>query len=169
MRLTGEARAELTDFSGTSLLDVVRGDFDDEIFEAFGIDSLRRLMPSIVRSTEHSGNVTAEAAGQTGLVQGTPVYGGAFDIDACGLAAGCVDERNLVMVGGTWGNNQYITREPLCSPNIFMVSRYAIDGYYLVLEGSATSASNLDWFIDQVLHDQRQRGEDVYQWCNHIP
>ena len=72
----------------------------------------------------------------------------------------------MVMVGGTWGNNQYITPTPLCSPDVFMVSRYAIDGFYLVLEGSATSASNLEWFVDQVLHDQRQRGEDVYQWCN---
>jgi L-xylulokinase len=166
MRLTGEARAELTDYSGTSLLDVANGDYDDELFEAFGIEQLRRLMPTLVRSTEQSGSVSAEAARLTELVEGTAVYGGVFDIDACGLAAGCVNERSLVMVGGTWGINQYITREPLCSPDVFMVSRYAIDGYYLVLEGSATSASNLEWFVDQVLHDQRQRGEDVYQWCN---
>lgn len=166
LRITGVAQAELTDLSGTSLLNVPRADYDDELFEAFGIADLRRLMPPIVRSTERAGSVSRETAEQTGLVEGTAVYGGAFDIDACGLAAGCVDPSSMVMVGGTWGNNQYITPEPLCSSEVFMVSRYAIDGFYLVLEGSATSAANLEWFIDQVLHEQRERGENVYQWCN---
>ena len=166
MRLTGQAAAELTDYSGTSLLNVPANDYDDELFEGFGIGPLRRLMPPIIRSTELAGTVTAEAASQTGLAEGTAVYGGAFDVDACGLAAGGVDESSLVMVGGTWGNNQYLTREPLCTPDVLMVSRYAIEDYYLVLDGSATSASNLEWFVNQVLHDQRERHEDVFAWCD---
>ncbi|TWT80310.1 L-xylulose/3-keto-L-gulonate kinase [Planctomycetes bacterium CA13] len=166
MRLTGEARAELTDYSGTSLLDVPAGDYDDELFQAFEIESARHLMPAIVRSTQPAGSISASAASETGLAEGTAVYGGAFDIDACGLAAGCIDPQSMVMVGGTWGNNQYITPEPLCSADVFMVTRYAIDGYYLVLEGSATSASNLEWFVDQMLVDQRLQGTNVYQWCD---
>ncbi|TWU39768.1 FGGY-family carbohydrate kinase [Novipirellula artificiosorum] len=166
MRLTGEAHAELTDYSGTSLMDVRKGEYDDEIFEAFGIESTRKLMPPVVRSTQAAGSISASAASETGLAEGTAVYGGAFDIDACGLAAGCIDPDSMVMVGGTWGNNQYITPEPLCSADVFMVSRYAIDGYYLVLEGSATSASNLEWFVDLMLADQRQQSSNVYRWCD---
>jgi L-xylulokinase len=168
MRLTGEAAAELTDYSGTSLLNVPANDYDDELFQAFGIEGCRHLMPPLIGSTEAAGTITSEAAAETGLAEGTAVFGGLFDIDACGLAAGCVDQDNLVMVGGTWGINQFLTREPLCSPDIFMVSRYAIDDYYLVLEGSATSASNLEWFIDQILSGERQHGEDVYDLCNQL-
>lgn len=168
MRLTGEARAEVTDFSATSLMDVESARFDDEILKAFEIGSLRRLIPPLVRCTELAGSITAEAAAETGLVAGTPVFGGAFDIDACGLAAGCVDENTLVMIGGTWGNNQYVTQEPLRARDIFMVSRYAIEDYYLVLEGSATSASNLEWFIERFMNGSTDEWGDPYEKCNRL-
>ena len=64
-----------------------------------------------------------------------------FDIDACALATGIIDETQLCMIAGTWGNNQYIWPEPVVSEDIFMTSRYCIPGYYLILEGSATSVS----------------------------
>ena len=65
------------------------------------------------RSEDICGTVTAEAAAATGLAAGTPVAGGMFDIDACGLASGMVDETQLCMIVGTWGNNQYISRTPV--------------------------------------------------------
>ena len=45
MRLTGQAAGELTDWSGTSLLDVARGEYDDGLLEAFGIQQCRSLLP----------------------------------------------------------------------------------------------------------------------------
>jgi L-xylulokinase len=168
MRLTGEGLAELTDYSATSLMDVESNRFDDGVFEAFQIGPLRRLMPPLIRCTDRAGAVTAEAAAETGLAEGTPVFGGAFDIDACGLAAGCVDEASLVMVGGTRGTNQHLTRKPLRTRDVFMVSRYAIDDYYLVLEGSATSASNLEWFVDRFVRGACGPGEDPYEMCSRL-
>ena len=63
---------------------------------------MRDLLPPIRRSEEICGEVTAEAAADTGLRAGTPVAGGLFDIDACGLASGMVDESQLCMIAGTW-------------------------------------------------------------------
>lgn len=151
LRLTGEARAELTDMSGTSLLNVVTADYDDQVLELFGIAGQRRLLPPLVGSAEVAGHVTARAAQETGLAEGTPVAGGMFDIDACGLAAGMVDERQIALVAGTWGCNLYIAREPLCDPDLFMSTCYAMPGWYLMLEGSPTSAANLEWFINEWL------------------
>jgi L-xylulokinase len=74
-----------------------------------------------------------------------------FDIDACALACGIVDERQMCLVAGTWSINQYISRSPVIDPDLFMCSRYCIPGYYLVPEASATSASNLKWFVTQFL------------------
>jgi L-xylulokinase len=150
-KLTGEVHAELTDMSGTSLLSVRDMAYDDGLLAAFGIADLRRLLPPLVRSADICGHVTPQAAAETGLKAGTPVAGGMFDIDACGLSSGLTDESQLCMIAGTWGNNQYISRTPVVSEDVFMTSCYAIPGYYLMLEGSATSASNLEWFVTEFM------------------
>ncbi|NQT39712.1 MAG: carbohydrate kinase, partial [Planctomycetes bacterium] len=171
-RLTGNIAAELTDMSGTSLMSVRDGVYDDEILEAFGLADMRPLLPPLVRSEEICGEVTAEAAEATGLVKGTPVAGGMFDIDACGLAAGMVDQRQMILVAGTWGNNQYVDTKPLADKGLFMTSCYSIPGYYLMLEGSPTSASNLEWFVTQFFQAERAAaeasGSSVYELCNDL-
>ena len=172
-RLTGEAAMEITDLSGTSLIDVGHGCYDAEVLQAWGLADLQSIMPPIVRSADLCGTVTSRAADETGLAKGTPVAGGLFDIDACGLAVGMTDEATLCMVAGTWGNNQYISKTPVVSRDIFMTSRYSIPGYYLMLEGSATSAANLEWFVTNFFEaDNRllEAGDtsNVFDLCNEL-
>lgn len=153
--LTGQVAMELTDMSGTSLMNVVTAQYDDSVLEIFGIPEMKRLMPPLVQSAQICGTVTPEAAALTGLKAGTPVAGGMFDIDACGLASGCMDERQFVIVTGTWGNNQYIARTPLVDKELFMTSCYSIPGWYLMLEGSPTGAGNLEWFVSTFLEEKK--------------
>jgi len=90
---------------------------------------------------------------------------------ACG-ASGIVNESQLCMVAGTWGNNQYISRTPVVDEDVFMTSCYSIPDYYLMLEGSATSASNLEWFVTQFFEAEqnlaKQSGKSVYELCNDL-
>ena len=158
-RLTGKIQAELTDFSGTGLLNVGTADYDDEVLAAFGIAEMRRLLPPLVRTADLCGEVTPEAAAETGLAAGTPVAGGMFDIDACALATGIIDESQLCMIAGTWGNNQYISRTPVVDEDVFMTSCFSIPGWYLMLEGSATSASNLEWFVTEFFGAEKEKAE----------
>ena len=171
-RLTGKIAAELTDMSGTSLMNVGTAEYDDEVLEAFGIPEMRELLPPLVRSADICGEVTAEAAAETGLAAGTPVAGGMFDIDACGLSTGLTDEGPLCMIAGTWGNNQYISKTPVVDEDVFMTSCYAIPEYYLMLEGSATSASNLEWFVTEFFPMEREaaekEGKSVFDLVNDL-
>ncbi len=171
-QLTGEIYMERTDMSGTSLLDVGTGQYDDEVLEAWGLANIRHMLPPLRNSADLCGKVTAAAAAATGLAEGTPVAGGLFDIDACGLASGMVDEQTLTMIAGTWGNNEYVARQPVVSSDVFMTSCYSIPGYYLVLEGSATSANNLDWFVGQFFQAEQalaaSEGRSVYDVCNDL-
>ncbi|MDO4583441.1 MAG: FGGY-family carbohydrate kinase [Planctomycetia bacterium] len=146
-RLTGEAFLERTDASGTSLLNNQTLAYDETILQAWGIEKWQSLLPPLAKSCDLCGKITPEAARQTGLLAGTPVAGGMFDIDAVGLAVGMTEENILCLISGTWGNNQYIARKPVVSEDVFMTTCYAMDGFYLMLEGSATSASNLEWMI----------------------
>ena len=167
LKLTGEVYAEITDMSGSSLMNVVSGDYDNNVLKIFGLEEFREMLPPLIASTDLAGRITEEAAGLTGLVAGTPVAGGMFDIDACGLASGIVDNRKMSLVIGTWGNNQYIAREPLIDKDLFMTSIYSIPGWYLMLEGSPTSAGNLDWVIQNFLKNEKeQKGDQFFTWLN---
>jgi L-xylulokinase len=172
-KLTGNVAVELTDMSATSLMNVVEERYDDDVLELFGIGELRHLLPPLVRTADICGSVTPEAAALTGLLAGTPVAGGMFDIDACGLASGCVDDSRLVMVAGTWGNNQYIARQPLIDKELFMTTSYSMPGWYLMLEGSPTGAGNLEWFVAEFLDERKQLlaqtgGGSVWKWADDV-
>lgn len=173
-RLTGEAFLELTDASGTSLINNRTEDYDDEILETWGIAQFRHLLPPLVRTFDICGRITESAARQTGLKVGMPVAGGMFDIDAMGLAVGMTDDKSLCLISGTWGNNQCISRELTASHDIFMTTCYSIPGCYLMLEGSATSASNLEWFIteffqaDKELLKLRNEAGSIYELINEL-
>ena len=165
-RLCGEFRAELSDMSATSLMNVVNKCYDDEVLDLFGIAEARHLLPPLAGSAEICGEVTPRAAEHTGLRAGTPVAGGLFDIDACAFASGLIDGDAISLVAGTWGCHQYIAREPLIDPELFMTSCYGMPGWYLMLEGSPTSASNVDWFVKEFVAEEA--GQSAFDACEQM-
>ncbi len=63
------------------------------------------------------------------------------------------------MIVGSWANNQFIDRDPVVSESFFSTTVYAKEGYYLMLEGSPTSASNLEWLVSRFLPLEEGAGE----------
>ena len=169
-RLTGEAWAEVTDFSGTSLMNVRTLSYDEQLLESFGLSSVMQKLPPLRGSAEICGKVTKEAAAATGLREGTPVAGGLFDIDSCALATGVTQPGQLCLIAGSWSINECISPAPVESPDLFMTSSYCMPGFWLITEGSATSASNLEWFIAELMggeeKEARARGGSVYADCS---
>jgi L-xylulokinase len=169
-RLTGEAYAEITDLSGSSVMNVRDVTYDRELAKEYGIDTYADRFPPLRYSADICGRVTEEAARRTGLAAGTPVAGGLFDIDACAIASGITAPDRLCIVVGTWSINQYISPTPVVSESIFMTSLYCIPGHWLVMEGSPTSAGNLEWFVTELLGEEQkhaeQSGTSIYDRCN---
>jgi len=165
-RLTGEIAAEITDMSGTSLMNVVSGSYDSELLAWFGIAEVMHFLPPLISSTAVAGSVSASAAAATGLPEGIPVAGGMFDIDACAISSGLVDSSAFSIVAGTWGNNQYISKKALIDEQLFMNSCYCIPGWHLILEGSPTSAGNLEWIIDQFFTEEKKTMPDFFDWMS---
>ncbi len=155
-RLTGEAYAEVTDYSGTSLMNLADASFDREVMRDFGVADMADKLPPLRLCTEVCGGITAEVAVLTGLKAGTPVAGGMFDIDACAVAMDVTDEKNLCVIAGTWGINEYISRRPVLNKSVKMNSLFCLPGYFLIEESSPTSASNNDWFADLFLDSEKQ-------------
>jgi len=144
--LTGEIAAEITDASATSMMSVVKRRYEPAVLDLLGLGECDRLMPPLVESAAIAGKVHAAAAAATGLAAGTPVAGGLFDIDACLLAAGITDESAVGVAAGTWGNTLSFAARPVTDGSLFMTSCGPEPDTFVLLEGSPTSAGNLDWF-----------------------
>lgn len=171
-RLTGEAYAEISDYSGTSAMNLYTHTFDRDLFSKFGIEEYFELFPPLRKSDDICGYITEEAAAATGLKKGTPVAGGLFDIHACYLACGISDADKMCLIAGTWSINQFLAREPVPDKDIFMTSISCIPGLYLIMEGSPTSASNLEWFVKEFMSRGKElmeaKGESVYAYCDRV-
>lgn len=168
--LTGEAALEITDISGTNLLNVKTQAKDRTLFKQWQLagDWFDKL-PPIRNSTEQCGAITPQVAQLTGLKAGTPVSGGIFDISASALASGIYQNDKLCVVTGTWSINEYITDAPVVDPDLFMTSIYPIAKRWLITEASPTSASNLNWFVKNFLsHKHQQMGTSIYEYCNQL-
>lgn len=101
LRLTGVAATDRTEASSSLLYDVGRKAWAPELFAAFGVPEA--LMPAVVRSSDVSGRVTADAERETGLPLGLPVVGGAGDNEAGALGCGAVAEGRVAVILGTSG------------------------------------------------------------------
>ena len=169
-RLTGEFTTEITEASSTCLCNLHTRAFDPAIFEAAGIADCFGMMPPIIGSFEAGGTVTAEAAKATGLAEGTPVVGGFFDIDACEFASGVADTETLCLIAGTWSINERLATEANTDydKNKNTVTLGYLPGYFNIEESWATSASNFDWFIANVLGKDRPEvpRSQIYAECN---
>ena len=168
-RLTNEAYSEATDISGSGLLNVRDACLDKDMLEAFGVGEVFEKLAPLRYSSELCGAVTNEAAKLTGLLEGTKVAGGMFDIDACAIAMAITEPEQLCTITGTWSINEFISKKPVTDTEIAMNSLYAIPGYYLIEECSATSAGNLEWIIDNLLKDEQiPEGKSLYEHLNSL-
>ncbi|HEU4452670.1 MAG TPA: xylulokinase, partial [Longimicrobium sp.] len=115
-RLTGALATEPSDASATLMYDTARLRWSGEIMEA--MDLPMSLLPAVGGSAEVLGRVAADAAGLTGLPEGTPVVGGGAD-NACGAAGvGVVAPGEAVASWGTSGTVLAPMAEPRVDPGM---------------------------------------------------
>lgn len=168
--LTGELVSDYTDISGANLFDVYNRCYSPELLALFGIPEIEDALPPMKASAEVIGRVTQQAAEATGLAAGTPVIAGMLDTHASAIGAGVCRPGQACIVVGTWSINQIVLKEPLRSTDLFLMQPFADSRYWLAMEASATSASNLEWFVNQFCADERmeaqRRGISVYDVCN---
>lgn len=100
-RLTGDRITDVSDASGTGLLDVRTRAWSDELLRTIDLDPA--LLPDIVESSAISGTVGAEIAAELGIPDGTPVVGGGGDAVLQTTAMGIVSPGTVGVTLGTAG------------------------------------------------------------------
>lgn len=99
-RLTGEITIEPTNGSTNGLIDLATRNWSDALIAKAGLD--RSMFPRVVEPGEVVGQVTAAAAAETGLVEGTPFVAGGGDVQMGSLGLGVVGMGDAAVLGGTF-------------------------------------------------------------------
>ena len=137
--------------------------------EPFGLSRYARLFGDGVEPLTIAGAVTASAAAETGLAEGTPVSAGYADGPAMALGLGATDESLISVIAGTWGLNQLATSAPATDGSAAAVIAGPEPGEFIVTDAGPTSASAFEWFVDSVIGraDMSRRGRDaLFEFCN---
>lgn len=144
--LTGQVATEYSDASAAALLDSDGG----ELFTLLGIGEKQDALPPLRRSTDIVGAIAQEAAAETGLVAGTPVCGGFFDVAACMLGSGAVNLHDYAVVAGTWGISAAYLQSPVHHPALTQTCCFDGPDAYMAVVSAPTSCVNLDWFLHNI-------------------
>lgn len=151
-RLTGVMASEPSDAAGTILFNVRERAWSPEVLQALDIDPA--LLPPLRASAAIMGQVTEDAARQTGLRAGTPVVAGGAD-NAC-AAAGCgvLEPGQVLCSVGTSGTvvAPVSLGVPPLGHNVHLFSHVTPRANYLM--GVILSAGGaLRWFRDALAGD----------------
>lgn len=152
-RLTGEYVIDhYTAANFSPLYDVGRLGWSDALTDE--IVPLDRL-PKLSWSCEIAGSVTAWAAAETGLVEGTPVTCGTIDAAAEAVSVGVRDPGDMMMMYGSTVFVIQVTDEPVRDPHLWYAP-WLVPGQHASMAGLATSGTLTHWFRDQFAGDLRR-------------
>lgn len=163
--LTGEIKQEIGDASGNNFVNLTTGQYDQRLFQFFDIPEMFDKMPPLMKASEQRGTISAAAAQLTGLKEGTPVFGGMFDIDACAVATGVLDDSKFSLIAGTWNMNIFPS-EKMASMESGLMNSIFPTGKYLLEASSPTSAGNLAIMLKMLMtaeiRDAKDAGNSIY-------
>lgn len=165
--LTGEFATEVSDASGTSLLNVRERRWSRTVLDAIGLPM--EMLPAVYESPEISGRITARAAELTGLAEGTPVVGGGGDQAAGAVGNGIVEAGIVSSTTGTSGVVFAHLEEPVMDPQLRTHTFcHAVPGKWHVMGVMLSAGGSLRWFRDALCADEKAVaalcGKDPYEF-----
>jgi xylulokinase len=128
-------------------------------------------LPKLAWATEIAGQVTPQAAAETGLRAGTPVTTGTIDAVAEALSVGVVQPGDLMLMYGTTFFFIQVLDKLATDPRMW-ITAYAIarpsghPGRYALAGGMSTTGALTRWFRDQFapdfVHAEERGGQSAY-------
>ena len=145
-RLTGEyAIDHYTAANFSPLYDVAKQDWTEDLApEIIAPEKLPRLM----WSTEIAGRITAKAAGETGLAEGTPVTCGTIDAAAEAVSVGVQNPGEMMVMYGSTIFIIALTEGRVNDPRLWYAP-WLFPGRHASMAGLSTSGTLTHWFRDQ--------------------
>ena len=152
--LTGEFATEVSDASGTLLLNVPERRWSDVVCEKLDIEI--NHLPRVYESAEISGHISARAAQLTGLKSGTPVVGGGGDQAAGAVGNGIVQSGIISVATGTSGVVFAFADTPTVDPQLRMHTFcHAVPNKWHVMGVMLSAGGSLRWYRDTLARSEK--------------
>jgi xylulokinase len=149
-RLTGCIATEASDASSTTVFNTGRREWSWHMIDALGLD--RGLFPSCQESGDIAGEVTAQAAAETGLAPGTLVVYGGGDQPVQAIGNGAVNEGVFCTSIGTSGQVSLFSQTPLRDPDCRVHTFcHAANRGWSVFGATLSAGLCLKWLNNRVL------------------
>ncbi|WP_250456178.1 FGGY-family carbohydrate kinase [Caballeronia sp. ATUFL_M2_KS44] len=153
--LTGVFATDPTEAS-SSFTDVNTQTYSDDVMALYGLTAIRRALPDIVPSAAQAGRITAFAAAQTGLREGTPVACGLHDVTSSAVGMGNSEPGVLSVTAGTFSINEILSDRPKLDPR-WSCRNGTRAGQWMNMSISPASSSNVDWALRELFrHETRE-------------
>lgn len=151
-QLTGEYAMDRAGGSGTILFDLKERTWSDELLTALDIPA--EWLPPTFEGSQITGQVTAQAASETGLIAGTPVVGGAGDQAAQAVGVGAVEPGMIALTLGTSGVVFAPTETALIDPQGRLHAFcHAMPDRWHFMGVMLSAAGSLQWHRDTIAPD----------------
>lgn len=146
-KLTGVYATDVSDASGMAMLDVANRKWSDRILREFEIPGV--WLPRLFESVEITGNITEDAAKQSGLSEGTPVAAGGGDQAAGAVGCGVVSPGIVSITIGTSGvvfaHSDMMAVEPEGKLHSFC---HAVPDSWHLMGVTLAAGGSLRWYRD---------------------
>ncbi|MBI3463060.1 MAG: xylulokinase [Planctomycetes bacterium] len=165
-RMTGQFATEVSDASGTLLLDVANRAWCKRLLEKLDLD--RALLPPCFESDEVSGKVSAQVAAELGVPRGTPVVGGGGDQAAGAVGNGIVKPGVISATMGTSGVVFAFADKVQIDPDGRVHTFcHAVRGKWHIMGVVLSAGGSFQWFRNQLgqseIREAKQRNVDPYE------
>ena len=164
--LTNEFSTEVSDASGTSLLNVPQRKWSNRVLDALQIP-LQHL-PRVYESFEISGQISRGGAEETGLREGTPVVGGGGDQAAGAVGNGIVQSGIISVALGTSGVVFAFADSPAVDHDLRVHTFcHAVPNKWHVMGVMLSAGGSLRWYRDTFCRPEQRVAElmkiDAYE------
>ncbi|MDR1704108.1 MAG: xylulokinase [Clostridiales bacterium] len=144
-KLTGDNAGDVSDASGTGLLNVAGRAWSQEVLDKLDIN--KDWLGKLYESCEVTGTVSGEAAAATGLPKGLPVVAGAGDNAAAAIGTGVARDGSAFVTIGSSGvvfaHATSMTTDPKGRVHTFCS---AVPGEWHIMGVILSAGMSLQWF-----------------------
>jgi erythritol kinase len=128
-------------------------DYDEDVIRILGLEAYRHLFPPVVDGTLEQHPLSAAAAGQTGLLVGTPVVLGYVDVVCTSVGAGLYDPAarpGCTIIGSTGMHMRLATSADdvqLGPESTGYTMPMPVPGTYTQMHSNMAATLNIDWVL----------------------
>lgn len=172
-QLTGEIATEVTDASGSFLLDVPKRKWSSKMFDVCGLP-IDIVPKRLVESQEVVGKLKTALAEELGLTPNIPVIAGAGDQPSCGVGSGVVRTGVISATIGTSGVVFACTDTPFADAQrrAALSMCHAVPEKWCFFGCTLGAGGSFKWVRDTIFADKKaemaRQGLDVYDYMTSL-